>query len=61
MNKYKVIPLSREYITQKAIRIREATKTEIDFLFPVEKMIEYLLECMEGSLEIIEDNKLLLI
>lgn len=58
MNKYKVIPLSREYITQKAIRIREATKTEIDFLFPVEKMIEYLLECMEGSLEIIEDNKL---
>jgi hypothetical protein len=58
MNKSRVIPLSREYINQKALRIRQATKTEIDFLFPIEETIEVLLECMEGSLEIVEDDKL---
>lgn len=58
MNKSRVIPLSREYINQKALRIRQATKTEIDFLFLIEETIEVLLECMEGSLEIVEDDKL---
>ena len=58
MNKYKVIPLSREYITQQASNIRKATQTENIFVFPIERIIETLLECMGGNLEILEDHEL---
>ena len=58
MSKYKVPPLSREYISLQASNIRKVTKTEDDFLFPVENLIEILLECIGGNTEVLEDKEL---
>ncbi len=58
MSKCRVISLSREFINKKALQIRYAIRAENFFMFPIEKIIEPLIDCLEGRIEILEDKKL---
>lgn len=58
MNPKTVPPLSREHIVEQAIQMRIATQKDNCLVFPIVEIIEPVLECMNGSLEVVEDNEL---